>query len=187
VNSFHKSAMKFSPMPYVEIAPGFSNLSSHFVMAWQLLNLISLNESLTDIIYGSCLVYKGSVVCTQLDVASTRWIANIVEGVSESSDITDATENFYKVFVNISSITNLTNKAKVSQRPINPAEEEQILEQPNSQISKILENREEKEEIEVPGKIRAGVYIVHLEDKISICILMNWKPCFEPSSFKKNL
>jgi len=116
VNSFHKSPMKFSPMPYVELAPGYSNLSSHFVMAWQLLNLISLNESLTDVIYGSCLVYKGSVVCTQLDVASTRWIANIVEAVTtdDSSEFTEATENFFKVFVNLNSITSLTNKSKIN-------------------------------------------------------------------------
>jgi len=37
----------------------------------------------------------------------------------------------------------------------------------------------------VPGKIRAGVYIVHLEEKISICMLMNWRACFEPAYFNK--
>jgi len=173
--------MKFSPMPYVELAPGYSNLSSHFVMAWQLLNLISLNESLTDVIYGSCLVYKGSVVCTQLDVASTRWIANIVEAVTtdDSAEFTEATENFFKVFVNISSITSLTNKSKINIKSTTSPEKIEVLtEQPQSTMT-------DSEENEVPGKIRAGVYIVHLEDKISICMLMNWKACFENSYFKK--
>jgi len=145
-------------MPYVELAPGFSNLSSHFVLAWQLLNTISLNEGLSDIIYGSCLVYKGSVVCTQLDVASTRWIANIVEGASvDISDSTEVSDNFYKVFVNTSSITK----------------------------EKFSEVNTEEDEIEVPGKIRAGVYIVNLEEKVSICMLMKWRACFEQAYFKQ--
>jgi len=183
-------------MPYVELAPGFSSLSSHFVMAWQLLNTISLNESLADIIYGSCLVYKGSVVCTQLDVSSTRWIANIVEGVSNDiSDSSEVTDNFYKVFVNISSISNLIHKSKTNNNPqinqkdnqntniqINP---EQNIDEISKKLKKFTVENIQEDEIEVPGKIRAGVYIVHLQEKISICMLMNWRACFESSYFNK--
>eukprot|EP01124_Arcella_intermedia_P033639 TRINITY_DN8120_c0_g1_i1.p1 TRINITY_DN8120_c0_g1~~TRINITY_DN8120_c0_g1_i1.p1 ORF type:complete len:434 (-),score=64.90 TRINITY_DN8120_c0_g1_i1:294-1547(-) len=95
VNGFHRSAMKFSSMPYIELNPLYNNISSHFVMAWQLLNTLTNYENLSESIYGSCLIYKSSIVCTQLSVAHTRWIANIVEGIGEDKTEVEIKEYTY--------------------------------------------------------------------------------------------
>jgi hypothetical protein len=67
----------FNAFPYFNIPSAFCR---HFVYASQLLNAIgTANANL-----GGCILYRDRVICTHLDMFTTRWIVALVDGLELS-------------------------------------------------------------------------------------------------------
>jgi len=75
INDFHRSPLKFPSMPNIELSHKYRMCSSYFVMVWQFLDMISNLEGVGENIYGGTVLFGDQVVCTQLDLPTTRWIA----------------------------------------------------------------------------------------------------------------
>ncbi|ELR23328.1 uncharacterized protein ACA1_069120 [Acanthamoeba castellanii str. Neff] len=74
LQSLQKNIMRaFDPLPYTEL-PGRGNTYRYFLTASQLLNDIKANP----LNLGGVLFWDKSVLCTHLDVDTTRWILNLV-------------------------------------------------------------------------------------------------------------
>eukprot|EP01127_Copromyxa_protea_P019904 TRINITY_DN6554_c0_g1_i1.p1 TRINITY_DN6554_c0_g1~~TRINITY_DN6554_c0_g1_i1.p1 ORF type:complete len:551 (-),score=108.35 TRINITY_DN6554_c0_g1_i1:40-1605(-) len=99
IQEFHSTSMKFSPMPYTKVLPTFKDTSSFFVLAWQLTSAINNNPNLKDLLCGTALIYNNRVVCTHLDVASTRWIVSFIQfsGTQEGQSILRPHANNFKI------------------------------------------------------------------------------------------
>jgi len=93
LENFHSNIMKFSPMPYCKLADAYKNTSSYFVMGWQVTSALEFCPELENLIYGSCIIFKEKVVCTRLDVKSTRWIINFIEATKTEQDFSLAQKN----------------------------------------------------------------------------------------------
>jgi len=93
LENFHSNIMKFSPMPYCKLAEAYKNTSSYFVMGWQLTSALEVCPELENVIYGSCIIFKEKVVCTRLDVKSTRWIINFIEATKTETDFSLSQKN----------------------------------------------------------------------------------------------
>eukprot|EP01103_Thecamoeba_quadrilineata_P007341 TRINITY_DN17230_c0_g1_i1.p1 TRINITY_DN17230_c0_g1~~TRINITY_DN17230_c0_g1_i1.p1 ORF type:complete len:562 (+),score=108.70 TRINITY_DN17230_c0_g1_i1:29-1687(+) len=77
INRYRQTSLKaFSPLPYLDLPPKNKRF---FLAANQLLNSVKAQY---PIILSGCIFYDCSVLCTHLDVASTRWILNRVEYLS---------------------------------------------------------------------------------------------------------
>lgn len=97
LENFHNNNMKFSPMPYCKLSDPYKNTSSYFVMGWQLTSALEFCPELENLLYGSCVIFKEKVVCTRLDVKSTRWIINFIEATKTEADFSLAQKNIQYV------------------------------------------------------------------------------------------
>jgi len=79
INDFHQSPLKFPSMPNIELSHKHRMVSSYFVMVWQFLDMIRNIEGAEDNIYGGTVLYYDQVVCTQLDLPTTRWMAYLFQ------------------------------------------------------------------------------------------------------------
>lgn len=74
------------------------NTARHFMQASNILSAVQTEES----VYGACMFFESSVLCTHMDVEVTRWMLNIVELLGkEDSDTrrTNSRNSFIPVYL----------------------------------------------------------------------------------------
>jgi len=87
-NQFHSNSLRLERAIQHATLPPTS--SRYFVVSSQLLSQINLDYSW---VLAGCILYKNSVVCTHLDMMTTRWIVNLVEALDEYDVVDRSSSN----------------------------------------------------------------------------------------------
>eukprot|EP01130_Rhizamoeba_saxonica_P008027 TRINITY_DN3241_c0_g1_i2.p1 TRINITY_DN3241_c0_g1~~TRINITY_DN3241_c0_g1_i2.p1 ORF type:complete len:403 (-),score=77.74 TRINITY_DN3241_c0_g1_i2:306-1487(-) len=165
IDNFHTSPLKFTPMPYMELDPIHENTSSHFVMAWEFLNVFQENQDISDSLFGGALFYNNKVVCTKFNVSSTRWIVNLIDSTGNTEEY-GLKRQYYIAYETIDSLVNLVGAEKL----------EEMLSMKNEENNPeyINDEGEQIEETElVPGRVRVNLCIISLQFGMSLALMYN--------------
>eukprot|EP01125_Pyxidicula_operculata_P021069 TRINITY_DN7986_c0_g1_i1.p1 TRINITY_DN7986_c0_g1~~TRINITY_DN7986_c0_g1_i1.p1 ORF type:complete len:509 (-),score=104.61 TRINITY_DN7986_c0_g1_i1:282-1808(-) len=209
IQNFHSSPMKFSSVPYIQLSEPYLNTSTHFVISWQLLSAITEVDQLKGHVYGCSVIYHSSVVCTQLDVSTTRWIANLCQVIEPEIQLTSSQEidqQFYTVFIRTDKLRESliqpdeetkglidedsdseSSSASSSASPLNNFIRNEDNDNDNdSPTGSNNNNNNRRAHVTVSGRTRCGLYLLSFAGGFTIGILLTWQS-YQNDQMRKKL